>query len=80
MSDKFKFVYSYRADYDVYAETAQEADELFSQVLEHGGYTDDINKSSEMIRRQSSLNRKTVEEHVWNFAMNQWEQTKYNLS
>tara|TARA_R110000803_G_scaffold6295_1_gene20408 strand:+ start:38 stop:280 length:243 start_codon:yes stop_codon:yes gene_type:complete len=80
MSDKFKFVYSYRADYDVYAETAQEADELFSQVLEHGGYTDDINKSSEMIRRQSSLNQKTVEEHVWNFAMNQWEQTKYNLS
>tara|TARA_B110000459_G_scaffold171005_1_gene191473 strand:+ start:276 stop:518 length:243 start_codon:yes stop_codon:yes gene_type:complete len=80
MSDKFKFVYSYRADYDVYSETAQEADELFAQVLEHGGYTDDINKSSEMIRRQSSLNRKTVEEHVWNFAMNQWEQTKYNLS
>lgn len=80
MSDKFKFVYSYRADYDVYSETAQEADELFAQVLEHGGYTDDINKSSEMIRRQSSLNRKTVEEHVWNFAMNQWEQTKYSLS
>ena len=80
MSDKFKFVYSYHAEYYVHAGTAQEADELFSQVLEHGGYTDDINKSSEMIRRQSSLNQKTVEEHVWNFATNQWEQTKYSLS
>jgi len=80
MTDKFRFVYSYRADYDVYAETAQEADELFAQVLEHGIYTDDINKSAEMIRRQSSPDRKTVEEHVWNFAMNQWEQTKFKPS
>jgi len=80
MTDKFRFVYSYRADYDVYAETAQEADELFAQVLEHGIYTDDINKSAEMIRRQSSPDRKTVEEHVWNFGTSQWEQTKFKLS
>jgi|TARA_R110000744_G_scaffold236042_2_gene353608 uncharacterized protein Smg (DUF494 family) len=80
MSDKFKFVYSYHAEYYVHADTAQEADELFAQLLEHGTYTDDINKAHESIKRLSWPDRKNQEEHVWNFAMNQWEQTKYSLS
>lgn len=79
--EKEKFVYSYQADYSVYANNAQEADELFANVLEHGGYTDDINKSRETIGRKTiAKTGESREEHVWNFDLSQWEMTRQNLN
>lgn len=76
---KNKFVYSYRAEYYVWAEDAQKADELFAHTLEHGTYTDDINKQYEGIKRLSWPEKDKPEEHVWNFETNKWEQTKHHL-
>lgn len=73
-----RFEYQVVSIYSIFADSAEQGDELLSQAMEHSIFSDNVNITKSMITR-TEFSDKGEKEAVWNHGTQSWTPTRFNL-